>query len=211
MISADLKRSLEISLLGQESLVKIHSDLRYYIDKPCRIRITSRGDNDPGNTRVYTEEHHLNEYKVVIGQYVSIADDSKLFLGGSHNYNNVTTYLPVVRGNDYDASKYLKSNGNITIGNDVWIGMSCIIMSGVTIGDGAVIAAGSLVTKDVEPYAIVGGCPAKLIKKRFDDETINQLLEIKWWDLPDQVILQYHDLLFSEDIQAFIEKIKLLR
>lgn len=76
----------------------------------------------------------------------------------------------------------------ITIGNDIWIGINSIIMDGVTIGDGALVAAGSVVTKDIPPYAIVGGVPAKVIKYRFDEAIRNKLLEIKWWNLPENVI-----------------------
>lgn len=76
------------------------------------------------------------------------------------------------------------------IGNDVWIGANAIILQGVTIGDGAIIAAGAVVTKDVPPYAIVGGVPAKVIKYRFSDEVILKLLQIKWWDKPEEWIIQ---------------------
>ncbi len=93
------------------------------------------------------------------------------------------------------------------IGNDVWIGHNASIMSGVTIGDGAVIAANAVVTKDVPPYAIVGGVPAKIIRYRFDEQTITDLLELKWWDLPDDVI----ETLPFNDIQACIKKLKEIR
>lgn len=82
----------------------------------------------------------------------------------------------------------------ITIGNDVWIGRHCTIMNGVTIGDGAIVAANATVTKDVPPYAIVGGMPAKVIKYRFSQEIIDRLLEIKWWNLPDEEITKRVDL-----------------
>lgn len=78
------------------------------------------------------------------------------------------------------------NKGDISIGNDVWIGYEAAILAGVTIGDGAVIGARAVVTKNVEPYAIVGGVPAKPIRKRFDDITIERLLKIKWWDLPEK-------------------------
>jgi serine acetyltransferase len=98
--------------------------------------------------------------------------------------------------------------GDIIIGNDVWIGAKSTIMSGVKIGDGAIVAAGALVTKDVEPYSMVGGNPAKHLKYRFDDEDIQGLLEIKWWDWNEDKIKEEAMLLWSQDIKYFINKYK---
>ena len=82
----------------------------------------------------------------------------------------------------------------VTIGCDVWIGMNCIVMDGVTIGDGAIVAAGAVVTKDVPPFAVVGGVPAKVLKYRFAPEIIARLLDVKWWNLPDEEITRIKDL-----------------
>lgn len=87
----------------------------------------------------------------------------------------------------------------ITIGNEVWIGMNCVIMDGVTIGDGAVIATGAVVTKDIPPFAIAGGVPAKVIKFRFPQEMIDRLMEIKWWNLPDEKITEVIDLFHTKN------------
>ncbi len=82
----------------------------------------------------------------------------------------------------------MRGKGDVTIGSDVWIGSNVIVMSGVTIGDGAVVATGSVVTADVPPFTIVGGNPARPIRKRFDDDVIEKLLELRWWDWPDEKI-----------------------
>ena len=99
-----------------------------------------------------------------------------------------------------------KTNGDIIIGNDVWIGDNVTIISGVIIGDGSIIATNSHVTSNVKPYSIVGGNPAKLIKYRFDDEIIQKLLEIKWWDWDTEKIKNFASVLNSGDINLFLEK-----
>jgi hypothetical protein len=96
--------------------------------------------------------------------------------------------------------------GDIIIGNDVWIGAKSTIMSGVKIGHGAIVAAGAVVTKDVQPYSVVGGNPAKHIKFRFDEKQIEKLLEISWWDWEESKIKEEAMLLWSADINYFIEK-----
>ena len=120
-----------------------------------------------------------------IGKFCSIADGVKILLGGEHNYKLGTTYpFDNLLIRFHELGPTVKTKGNVTIGNDVWIGYDTLMLSGVTIGDGAVVGAGSVVTKDVEPYAIVGGDPAKLIRYRFSQKIIKFLLELKWWDLP---------------------------
>jgi virginiamycin A acetyltransferase len=100
------------------------------------------------------------------------------------------------------------TNGDIHVGSDVWIGTGVLILSGVQIGDGAIIASRSVVTRDIPPYAIAAGVPAKPIRYRFDNDTINQLLEIKWWNWSDEKIREYIDLLSSPDIKIFISTLR---
>lgn len=130
----------------------------------------------------------IHREKLIIGKFCSIACGTKfLFNCANHTLKSLSTYtFPLF----YEEWELEKSNittawdnkGNIVIGNDVWIGYEAVIMAGVHIGDGAIIAARTVVTKDVPPYTIVGGTPAKEIRKRFDAEVIEQLLIQKWWD-----------------------------
>jgi hypothetical protein len=101
------------------------------------------------------------------------------------------------------------SKGDITIGNDVWIGLNCTILDGITIGNGAVIAAGSVVTKNVEPYSIVGGNPAKLIKYRFSPELIKRIEDLKFWDMPIECIQSVN--IWEENIEDTIQEISRLQ
>jgi acetyltransferase-like isoleucine patch superfamily enzyme len=146
--------------------------------------------------------------KVKIGKYCSISKNVRLITGGIHPTNWVSTFpfrvMFNLTGKHEDGMP--SSKGPITIGNDVWIGTGATILSGVRIGHGAVIAAGALVTKDVPDYAIVVGVPASVLKYRFDQIQIDQLLRIKWWDWPETRIIENVRFLSSPDIKEFIEK-----
>lgn len=125
--------------------------------------------------------------KLIIGKFCAIASGVKFIMNGAnHNINAFTTYPFGAFSKGWEAGidslENLPTKGDTIVGNDVWIGMEVTVMPGVRIGNGAIIATKSVVTKDVEPYSIVGGNPAKLIKKRFDDEIIELLLKAKWWD-----------------------------
>lgn len=172
------------------------------------VRVTQLEGSNIKNSTVTTEIHHKS--KLVIGKYVSISIGCNFILGGNHDMSRMTTYLPFDL-NNYDKDSFLKTNGDIIIGNDVWIGQGVTVMSGVAIGDGAVVAANSTVTKDVEPYSIVGGVPAKKIKMRFDQDTIDFLLKSKWWDIDKQVLIDNQRVLFSNDIEEFKSFIKLVK
>lgn len=124
--------------------------------------------------------------KLIIGKFCMIASDVKFIMNGAnHLTDSLSTYPFSIFGNGWEKAmegKTYPQKGNITIGNDVWIGYNATIMAGVTIGDGAIIATNATVVKDVEPYSIVGGNPAKEIRKRFSEETIAKLLELQWWN-----------------------------
>lgn len=151
--------------------------------------------------------HWGENSKLTIGNFCSIADNVKIFLGGNHRIDWVTTYpfnaLSDIWDNAKDIIGHPATKGDVIIGNDVWIGYGATILSGVTISDGAVIGAEAVVTKDVSPYAIVVGNPAREIKKRFSDENIKQLLKIKWWDWEDSEISKKIHLLCSGNIDIF--------
>jgi virginiamycin A acetyltransferase len=163
------------------------------------------GDHTYGHPKILEAKYAI----LKIGKFCSIADDVIIILA-NHKVDLVTTYPFSTLKKFWPSMKSLDlidhySNGNVTIGNDVWIGHSVKIMSGVTIGDGAVIAANSVVTKDIPDYGIVGGAPAKVIRHRFDEEVINHLMLIKWWDWEDEKIDQaLPDMM--RDVQLFIEK-----
>jgi acetyltransferase-like isoleucine patch superfamily enzyme len=126
--------------------------------------------------------------RVVIGKYCSIAKDVTIVLGGGHRHDWITTYpFGHVAQNDFGTEQsdgHPTTKGSVTIGNDVWIGTGATIMSGINIGDGAVIAANAHIVNDIPPFGIAGGNPGKLIKLRFDEETITRLMNVKWWDFP---------------------------
>lgn len=140
---------------------------------------------------------------IQIGNFCSVGYNIAAIINLLHDYKSVTTSTSPIFNRDQLEMK-IEQKYEILIGNDVWIGNGVIILPGVKIGDGAVIGAGSVVTKDVPSYAIVGGNPAKIIKYRFNQEQIEKLLEIKWWNWDDNKILENKES-FSLDIQNFID------
>ena len=138
----------------------------------------------------------IHREKLIIGKFCSIACGTKfLFNCANHTLKSLSTYTFSLFYEEWELEKSnittaWDNKGDIVIGNDVWIGYEAVIMAGVHIGDGAIIAARAVVTKDVPPYTIVGGTPAKEIRKRFDAEVIQQLLMLKWWDWSTDEIRQ---------------------
>ena len=136
----------------------------------------------------------VNKEKLVIGKFCSIACGAKfLFNSANHTLSSFSTYPFPIFFDEWgleksDVAAAWDRKGDIMIGNDVWIGYEAVILAGVTIGDGAVIGARAVVTKDVPPYDIVGGVPARVIRSRFPEETVKALLRLKWWDWPAERI-----------------------
>ena len=138
----------------------------------------------------------INRDRLIIGKFCSIACGAKfLFNSANHTLSSLSTYPFPLFFEEWGLEKRnvaesWDNKGDIVLGNDVWIGYEAVIMAGVTIGDGAIIGARAVVTKDVPPYTVAGGIPAKPIKKRYPEETIAALSELKWWDWPENRIAQ---------------------
>jgi acetyltransferase-like isoleucine patch superfamily enzyme len=152
--------------------------------------------------------------KVKIGKFCSVAIGVKVFLAGNHRSNWITTFPFGHTSKDVfnvcAVEGHGTGNGDIIIGNDVWLARDCTLMSGITIGDGAVVAAYSHVTGDVAPYTMVGGNPARPIKLRFEQRIVDALMELKWWDLEIDVIKEIVPVLCAEPnydvLQELIQK-----
>lgn len=167
-----------------------------------------RGDNievgdysyydDPNSPEAFQQKNILYHYdfvgdRLIIGRFCALATDTKFIMNGAnHRMDGPSTFPFPIFGASWadhmDLISDLPSKGDTVVGHDVWFGFGCLIMPGVTIGHGAIIAAGSVITEDVPPYAVVGGNPAKVLKYRFDDQTIARLLKVSWWDWPYEKI-----------------------
>jgi acetyltransferase-like isoleucine patch superfamily enzyme len=145
--------------------------------------------------------------KLTIGNYCSISDGVTILLGGEHRVDWVTTFPFNVLWSDAGHLKgHPKTKGDVVIGSDVWLGMECLIGSGISIGHGAVVAARSVVTRSVPPYAIVGGNPAKIIRHRFSAEQISSLLKIEWWNWSEEKIGAHLGEMLDNRIDFFIRR-----
>ena len=139
----------------------------------------------------------INGDKLIIGKFCSIACGAKfLFNSANHTQQSLSSYpFPIFYDewmlNIQNVTSAWDKKGDIRIGNDVWIGYEAVIMAGVSIGDGAIIGARAVVTRDVPPYTITGGVPAKAIRKRFSDDVISELLKLQWWNWPEEKIRQH--------------------
>lgn len=168
-----------------------------------------RGRHSYGEIDVRTWDR--NNAVVEGGNFCSIGPNVVVCVDGNHKYTTFSTFPFHIFPQTPDRSVWAPwGKETPKIGNDVWIGADVLILSGVTIGDGAVVAARSVLTKPVPPYAVVAGNPARVVKYRFDQETISEFLRLKWWDLPDEVILR--DLVpLGANIPAVLEKLKQIR
>ncbi len=200
--------------------------MRNYFENPFKGKLLSEQVTNPnikvGKYSYYSGYYHGHSFddcarylfpdrddvdQLIIGSFCSIGSGASFIMAGNqgHRYDWISSfpffYMPEVEAFLTSKDAYSKA-GNTVIGNDVWIGSEAMIMPGIKIGDGAVIGSRALVTKDVEPYTIVGGNPAKVIKKRFDDHQISLLLEMKWWNWEERFLAGHMPVLCSGDIET---------
>lgn len=192
---------------------KVHPIAGY--DKEIYVKPTIKSDNIIVGDFTYIADsdfysHVTHHYqwlsdKLIIGKFCQIASGVEFVMNGANHQMNAVSTFPfyTLEGWDMDAPKLsdLPLKGDTVIGNDVWICQNATILPGVHIGDGAIIGANSVVTKDVEPYTIVAGNPAKVIKKRFDDELVSIMEKLRWWDKSIEEINSLIPLLTSGDLQ----------
>jgi acetyltransferase-like isoleucine patch superfamily enzyme len=170
------------------------------------------GDYSYGHPKVRFSETGA---KLRMGRYCSVADKVEILLGGNHRLDWATTYPFTALPDLWPSARNLEgshaSNGDVTIGPDAWLGSGCLILSGVTIGPGAVIGAHAVVSKDVPPYTIVAGNPARVIRIRFPAEIVSALLAGAWWDLPRDDVVPLIPLLQSERMPELLAALRALR
>lgn len=186
-----------------------YGSMKYALENEVRHLGWSIGDHSYGMP-TFVEK---GMSRLVIGKYCSIAEGCKISFG-DHRTDFATTYPFASLRHFWKAPEGVndhRSKGDVSIGNDVWIGSDVFIGSGVTIGHGAVIGGRAVVTKSVPPYAIAVGSPAKVVKYRFDEDTIAQLLELAWWDLDDYVVESLLPVMLSIDIHRFIKALRNVR
>ncbi|MDB5591714.1 CatB-related O-acetyltransferase [Enterovirga sp.] len=190
-----------------------HNATRVHLAPLAQLYGFEIGEHSYGRPKVRFPESGA---RLTIGRYCSFADRIEILLGGNHRTDWVTTFpfgafAEAWPGADALGTGYHETRGDVVIGSDVWIGSGAMILSGVTIGDGAVIAARAVVARDVPAYGIVAGNPARLIRTRFDDETVAALVETAWWALPDRDVAALIPLLQSERLGPFLEAVRALR
>ena len=152
--------------------------------------------------------------RLIIGKFCAIASGTRFIMGpANHRMSSVTTYPFHVFGGVWsertpDHLSELPRKGDIVVGNDVWLGRESVVMPGVHIGDGAIVAAYSVVTRDIPPYCIAGGNPARLIRQRFSDELTALLLQLRWWDFDPETLAEVLPLLCEPDLERAAQELK---
>lgn len=147
--------------------------------------------------------YDFSKVKLVVGKFCAIAAETRFIMTGDHKLDAISTYPFPIFGHGWESAFNvfdLPVKGDVIIGNDVWFGYDSLVMNGVTIGHGAIVAARAMVVKDVPPYAIVAGNPTKIVKMRFDDKTIERLLQIAWWDWNIEKINLHLNIICNLDI-----------
>lgn len=185
-----------------KGLIYIRYRLSEYIFSRSKKYIINWGEGTYGIPNIVCFD---NVSKLFVGNYCSMADKVNILLGANHKHKAVPTYpISKIDNNLYPKDANIK--GDVTIGNDVWIGYGATIIGPAIIGDGAIIGAGSVINRDVPAYSIVMGVPGQILRYRFNEDQIQKLLEIKWWNWDIEKIKKNVDLLYDEDINKFIEK-----
>jgi acetyltransferase-like isoleucine patch superfamily enzyme len=200
-----LFKNINTKILTFISKVKININPHLLTKNNSLYKKYEIGEFTYGSPKVMT---YGTNGKLKIGKFCSIAEGVKIFLGGEHKTKNISTY-PFKEMLKIGTVSTEFSRGDVTIGNDVWIGYGAIILSGVTIGNGSVIGAGSVINKSVDPYSIVVGNRGEVIKKRFNEKTIKTLNESQWWDWDIKKIAKNINL-FTENPEKNLSKIKKL-
>lgn len=199
--------------------VSEHGRLKWFLDRAVgvaighdeavlwRLKRTGRvilGEGSAGVPRI--RDYVYDPSRLIVGNYSSLADGAVIMLGGLHGTDRVTTYphrlMMGLPGAGEDGIPEIR--GDTRIGSDVWIGTESVVMGGVTIGDGAVVATGAVVMRDVPPFAVVAGNPARPVRSRFSEEQCEALLRIRWWDWPRERVIEAVPLLASSDVDGFI-------
>ena len=178
-------------------------DFTFYNDFVC----------DPAQFQTNNVLYHypVNEERLIIGKYCSIACGAKfLFTSANHAQRSLANYpFPIFADawglNWADVAQAWDNKGDTVIGSDVWIGYEAVILQGVTIGDGAIVGTRAVVTRDVPPYAVVGGVPARELRRRFPPETVEALLALRWWDWPEEKVRRH----VQDIMQGNLERLRL--
>lgn len=199
-------RNMELSTF-QRNWRKKNKHNQTFAGSIFSTEIVTVGTHSYGMLNIYS--YFPKNERLAIGNYVSIAPNVKFILGGNHQTQTLTSFPLESFFNKVHTGNDSRSNGQITVGDEVWIGTDVIVLSGVTLAKGAVIAAGAVVTKDVPPYSIVAGNPAKVIKYKFPEEVIKKLIPLNLIDIPESVLKENLNLLYeritdAEDIDRII-------